>query len=58
MLRVELSLHGIQNNAAVQLRIVQPEHGGGYCNCWTVQNVMLESTNNNNIDLMSVVATP
>ena len=21
-------------NGSVQLRIVQPEHGGGSCNCW------------------------
>ena len=25
----------------VQLRIVEPEHGGGNCNCWGVSNVSI-----------------
>ncbi len=27
--------------AAVQLRIVQPEHGGGSCNCWGLDEVSI-----------------
>ncbi len=32
----------IQENVdAVQLRIVQPEHGGGLCNCWDISELWL-----------------
>ena len=27
----------------VQFRLVQEEHGGGYCNCWSVQDPQVES---------------
>ncbi len=36
------------NAAAVQLRIVQPEHGGGSCNCWRMNEI---SINEHNITL-------
>ena len=29
----------------VQFRIVQPEHGGGECNCWGVQDFTVQSSN-------------
>ncbi len=37
----------VQHNDSVQLRIVQPEHGGGSCNCWTVKQLMFKATANN-----------
>ncbi len=30
-----------RNNVdSVQLRIVQPEHGGGLCNCWEISKLV------------------
>ncbi|XP_064406825.1 uncharacterized protein LOC135351685 isoform X2 [Halichondria panicea] len=40
---------GQDNVDAVQLRIVQPEHGGGLCNCWEISKLLV--TFDGNVDL-------
>ena len=40
---------GIAYNNSVQLRMVQPEHGGGSCNCWGVKKLVLTGSSNGNI---------
>ncbi len=32
---------GQENVDAVQLKIVQPEHGGGLCNCWEISELLV-----------------
>ncbi|XP_064406830.1 adhesion G protein-coupled receptor L3-like isoform X2 [Halichondria panicea] len=43
-----------QNNVdAVQLRIVQPEHGGGLCNCWEISKLLVTFDGNSYFDLLN-----
>ena len=39
------------SNKSVQLRIVQPEHGGRSCNCWGVKELVLTADSNNSVVL-------
>ncbi len=39
------------SNDTVQLRIVQPEHGGGSCNCWEVDELSFTSTNGSSLNI-------
>lgn len=32
-------MYRLNNNKYVQFRFVQPEHHGGYCDCWGVTNL-------------------
>ena len=41
-MNIELNGIEIDLNNSVQLRIVQPEHGGGSCNCWGVNRLILK----------------
>ena len=36
--------NGTNRNDCVQLRIVQPEHGGGFCNCWGVKELVINTS--------------
>ncbi len=38
-------------NDTIQLRIVQPEHGGGSCNCWGVDKLGFTSTNGSSLNV-------
>ncbi len=37
----------------VQLRIVQPEHGGGLCNCWEIRKLLVIFDDNSYFDLLN-----
>ncbi|XP_064406818.1 adhesion G-protein coupled receptor G2-like isoform X2 [Halichondria panicea] len=38
---------------SVQLRIVQPEHGGGLCNCWEISKLLITFDGNSYFDLLN-----
>ncbi len=38
---------------SVQLRIVQPEHGGGLCNCWEISKLLVTFDNNSYFNLLN-----
>ena len=42
----------IASNKSLQLRIVQPEHGGRSCNCWGVRELILTTGSNNSDDIV------
>ena len=41
------------SNNSVQLRIVQPEHGGGSCNCWGVKELAIRYNSNDTVELQN-----
>ncbi len=41
------------NVDSVQLRIIQPEHGGGLCNCWEVSKLQVTFDGNSYFDLLN-----
>ena len=41
-----ISISSGSSNQCAQLRIVQPEHGGGSCNCWGVKELVLNDSTN------------
>ncbi|XP_064406870.1 adhesion G protein-coupled receptor L3-like isoform X2 [Halichondria panicea] len=40
---------------SVQLRIVQPEHGGGLCNCWEISKLLVTFDGNSYFDLLNEI---
>ncbi len=42
-----------ENVDAVQLRIVQPEHGGGLCNCWEISELLIVFDDNSYLDFLN-----
>ena len=48
-----LQSSGQDNVDAVQLRIVQPEHGGGLCNCWEISKLLVTFDGNSYFDLLN-----
>ena len=41
----------IASSKSVQLRIVQPEHGGRSCNCWGVKELVLTTGSSDSDDI-------
>ena len=51
-----LGLHqlSISKNQSVQLRLLQLEHGGGSCNCWSVEEALITwNHNGDNVDIIN-----
>ncbi len=42
-----------ENVDAVQLRIVQPEHGGGLCNCWEINKLLIVIDDGSSFDRLN-----
>lgn len=43
---VVLSLLDTGTIQCMEFHLVQPEHGGGCCNCWIARNIMINSSSN------------
>ena len=45
----EAVLSQVMSSDTIQFRIVQPEHGGGACNCWGVRDFFVVFPSGNRI---------
>ena len=51
------TLQAIDVQDSIQFRLLQQEHGGGACNCWTIRAFILRDANNNSSQLIAVDIT-